>query len=120
MNPNKLTSSVDIEDLALELGGKVTHEDGRVFNAGGRAGATRLPKAAPTPAAAPAPAADNSSLILRQLVELLARPPQIPATPAVHIPAPQVVIQPAAKVSWEFEFKRNPDGSIKSITANPK
>jgi len=40
--------------------------------------------------------------------------------PELSIPAPQVIIQPAARCSWVFEFERNRDGSIKSITATPK
>jgi hypothetical protein len=39
--------------------------------------------------------------------------------PQLSIPAPQVIIQPAARCSWVFEFERNRDGSIKSITAKP-
>ena len=44
------------------------------------------------------------------------------ASPAVEVPPAQVIVQPApqqARCSWKFEFERNADGTIKSITANP-
>lgn len=116
-----LATAGDLEDLALELGASVQHHDGRVFNAAQRSGAQRLPArpvnavrsepVAPTLPAEPAPQAE----LLRLLTEMLARP----ATEAPAALPAQVIVQPAARTSWEFEFKRNTDGTIRSIVANP-
>lgn len=46
----------------------------------------------------------------------------VPPAQPPEIPPAQVVVQPPAaqpRCSWKFEFERNPDGTIKSITANP-
>jgi hypothetical protein len=117
-----LATDGDLEDLALELGASVQHDDGRVFNAAQRSGVRRLPvrppnavRSEPVPAALPTEPAPQTEL-LRLLTEMLARPsPEIPAAP----PA-QVIVQTAARTGWEFAFKRNPDGTISSITATPK
>lgn len=67
--------------------------------------------------------------MLDLMEKLLTREPQSTAVPVVHVASPtvevppaQVVVQPApqqARCSWKFEFERNADGTIKSITANP-
>jgi len=115
----------DMEDLALELGSTVRRLDGSVFNSSGRAGVRRLPKP-PVPeiaAAPPAPVSDNTAL-LKVLQDMVAKmqPQAVPEIrmPEINVPAPQVVVQAAKKCSWEFEFNRNPDGTIKSIKATPK
>jgi hypothetical protein len=47
---------------------------------------------------------------------------EIPSIAIPQAPAAQVVVTPAQEAkpcSWDFVFTRNPDGSIKSIRANP-
>lgn len=44
------------------------------------------------------------------------------AAPNIDVPPAQVIVQPTVpqpRSSWKFEFERNADGTIKSITANP-
>lgn len=120
MSAAKESANTDLESLALRYGGRVEYSDGRVFNSGGRvAPVVRKPQ---LPAPAPPPAPDNTALI-QKLLEMLARPQPVAAQPApvIHVAPAQVVMPPAQPArSWNFTFVRNPDGSIKSITANPQ
>lgn len=123
----KLASSVDMEDLALELGASLTRADGLVFNASGRSGATRLPerpKVAPEPAPvvreAPRLSEADTTLLLNAITSKL----QLPEIklPEIVVPPAHVVVNPQAPhtpCSWEFEFVRNNDGSLKTIKAKP-
>lgn len=117
----RLTSLLDIEDLALESGSTIEYADGRKFNTGG-AQAVRRPRsveAAPAPAPAPPAPAPNDALV-KQLLGLLNRPvqvniPELP-TPNIVVNAPTApAVQPPAK--WVFEFERNPNGTIRTVTA---
>ena len=121
MTPLQLDSADDLESLALELGGSVTHKNGRVFNASGRSGAAKLPARSTTvaPPEPVAPPVDRNAELMAKVVELLARPAPAPPEP-LPMPAPSVVVQAAPRTSWEFAFRRNPDGTIASITATPK
>ena len=113
-------SPSDLEDLALELGAKLTRPDGSIFNVGGRSGVSRLAPPRLVPQAAPAEKPDANAELLAKVVELLSRPQPVAAAPEIVIPAPVVTVQAAPRVSWNFTFARNPDGTIKSITANPQ
>jgi hypothetical protein len=121
MDAPNLTSSLDPEDLALELGSTINRKDGTVFNAAGRAGAQRLRLASnaapPTPVTLPsvkhAVEQPDIASILKELVHKMQ--PVVQHAPA----APQVIVAPAPKTSWEFTFVRNKDGSIQSIKASP-
>lgn len=118
----RLTSLLDIEDLALESGSTIEYADGRKFNTGG-AQAVRRPRSVEAAPPAPAPVspapAPNDALV-KQLLGLLNRPVQVSIP---ELPAPNVVVntptapvaQPPAK--WVFEFERNSNGTIRSITA---
>ena len=124
MNSAIQFSPVDLEDLALELGASVKRPDGSMFNAGGRAGATRLPRQSAAPVVAPVPPPSlpsNDGLLMQKLVEVLAQmkqPAPSVAAPTVNIPAPVVTVQqPQRVLDWTFTFERNPDGTIKSIRA---
>lgn len=118
--PNILPS--DLEDLALEMGAKVTRPDGSVFNARGRSGVIRLPESKPAalvPQGAPAPPVGGED-ILAKVVELLSRPAPVQEQPApvIHVPPTQVVVQPQQRVlDWTFTFERDTTGAIKSIRA---
>lgn len=52
---------------------------------------------------------------LAPLLERLSKQP----APVVNVPAaaPTVHVHHAAPKSWRFEFERNPDGSVRAITA---
>ena len=113
-----------LEDMVLEHGGTLNRADGSVFNASGSPAGYRLPKRGTAKAETasqplPAPAADSSALanVLADLVSKIQ--PQQQVAPVVNVPEPTVVFQPAAKVSWRFEFERNPDKTLKAITATP-
>lgn len=131
MTVHKLSTLSNLEDLALELGASVRYEDGRVFNSSARSGVRRLPAQppAPTPAPAPVPVAvtpkeDSHAALLQKVVELLARPQPTITLPEFKFPAPVAAPVPpavAAKpVVWRFDFERNYDGTLKSITAKPQ
>jgi hypothetical protein len=121
----QLSNYYDLEDLALETGGKVSYSDGRQFNTSGMK-ATRkpvesAPKAPPPPPVVETPKTDPATTeLLRQVVALLNRPVEVKLP---DMPAPQVVVNTpdapkAAPVTWSFEFERNPNGTIKRITAS--
>ena len=120
----RLNDLYDIEDLALETGATVEYANGRTFNTTGRQVVrTPKPKVAPTPAPAPVvpepPKSEVSVELLRQMIAVLNRPIDVRLPEA---PAPQVTVAaaPAPKpTSWSFEFERNPNGTIKRITATP-
>lgn len=126
MNTKQATS---VEDLALDLGARVLYPDGKVFNAAGRSGVSRLP--APRAVAhdtAPAPPVSNVEQVLQKLTELLAqKTAPMEAPPAARMPdivippaaAPTIVVQKAAPCSWSFDFERNKDGTLKRVVANP-
>jgi hypothetical protein len=120
----QLSNYYNLEDLALETGGKVSYSDGRQFNTSGIK-ATRKP-AEPVPKAPPAPTPElpktdpATTELLRQIVGLLNRPVEVKLP---DMPAPQVTVNTpdvpkAAPVTWAFEFERNPNGTIKRITAS--
>jgi hypothetical protein len=122
---SKLKLTHPLEDLALDLGARVDYADGKVFNTSGRAGAARLVH--PKPDAAPAASTSNEQL-LQAITKLLEqRPLQNPAPVDVRLPeivlpphpAPTVVVEKAAPVSWSFEFERNANGTLKRIVAKP-
>lgn len=101
----------DLLDLALELGGTLRTDDGRVFNSEGRVGARQV-----------RPKQDPQERMLQLLVEQLKTPPQVHTT--VNVPEaapPSVVVEnKASAVSWTFDFERNADGTIKRIRATPE
>lgn len=121
----RLGDLYDLKDLALETGATVEYANGRTFNTTGRQ-AVRAAKPKATPAPTPAPVAqpeppkpDVSAELMRQMIAILNRPVDVRLP---EMPAPQVTVAaaPAAKpVSWAFEFERNPNGTIKRITATP-
>lgn len=96
-------SSSSLEDLALELGGTLRYDSGKVFNSAGRAGVTRLPKRPAIEAPPQQPQQpDRTAEILSRIVTLLERPQPTPEPAA----PPTVVVQPpppAPKRAWEFE-----------------
>lgn len=71
----------------------------------------------------------RDSKMLDLMEKLLTSQPAQQNQPVIHVAAPnidvppaQVVVQPSpapARCAWRFEFERNEDGTIKSITANP-
>jgi hypothetical protein len=113
-----------LEDLSLELGASIHRPNGSVFNSSGAKGGYRLPKRQPvsdvperiTP---PVTAEGNAALakVLAEFVDKINIP--APSAPVVNVPEPSVVFQPTARVSWRFEFERNPDKTLKAITATP-
>lgn len=112
-----------LEDLVLEHGGTLVRQDGSVFNANGdpvgyRRPARKEPKPEPVQAA-PAPQALDVASLSKALVDAFGSANLNFHAPAVSVPEPQVVIQQAPKVSWRFEFERNPDKTIKAIVAKP-
>ena len=112
----------DIEDMALEAGATVEYADGRKFNTAG-VQAPRQKKVAPPPpppTPAPPPAPDANAALVKQLMALLNRPVQVslPELPAPNVVVnPPAVAAPRAPTKWVFEFERNSNGTIKSITA---
>lgn len=110
-----IRSSINVEDLALELGASVTREDGSIFNAARRSGASRLarvstPEAPAQPAPPPSPPPpDTNAELLQRVVELLARPP---VAPEVHLP----VAQAPAPRKWNFKV-HYVNGRLDSIEA---
>ena len=121
-------SILDLKELALETGATITSPDGKRFNTGGVTAkrsplpkpATAAPVAAPVPAPTPPVPVPDMSDILKQLIAMMNRPVEVKLPP---MPAPQVVVKEAqvqpvvAPRSWTFEFERNSNGTIKSITA---
>lgn len=116
-------ANIDHKALALRLGASIDYGDGRVFNASGR----KAPPARPAPAPAPVvqPPVDNGhEKLAAALQEMMSRlhvqqaAPQ-PA-PVVNVAPAQVVVNPQPRCSWDFDFIRNADGSIKTIKATPR
>jgi len=119
-------SILDLKELALETGATIASPDGKRFNTGGVVAKRHpLPKpaavaSAPAPVTAPAPAGPDLTDILKQLIAVMNRPVEVHIPP---MPAPQVVMKEAPAAApvprkWTFEFERNSNGTIKSITAN--
>lgn len=120
----RLSDVYNLEELALETGSTVEYASGRKFNTAGIQ-AKRPLKVAPTPAAAPPPPpapepkSELTAELMQQILSALNRPvevklPQMPA-PQVTVAAPATAQVP---VKWTFEFERNSNGTIKSITAS--
>lgn len=97
-----------LKRLSMELGATLELPGGKVFNSAGEKGFHSVAKPKPAPV-------DNTQKLLEQLILLAGKP-------ATAVPAPQVTVSVPEKkpVSWKFDFERNPDGTIKSITANPR
>lgn len=121
MPQTRIAPLYDLEDLALETGATIEYATGRRFNTAG-VQTKRQPKAAMAevkPETPLAPVSANDDLV-KQLLTLLNRPVQVSIP---ELPAPNVVVNsPAAAAAatpskWVFEFDRNPNGTIKSITA---
>jgi hypothetical protein len=113
-----------LEDLVLETGGTLHRGDGSVLNASGKPIGYRLPKKKAEPApVAPVqqdPYKAGNEALVNALADMVSKLHlQQPQAPVVNVPEPSVVIQPASKVSWRFEFERNPDKTIKAIIAKP-
>lgn len=118
-----LSSLYNLEDLALETGATVEYTDGRKFNTAGvqarrKPAAPVAAPAAPPPAPVAPPAPPANEALVKQLLELLNRPVQVSIpdlpTPQVTVNAPPAVRAPT---KWVFDFDRNPNGTIRSITA---
>ena len=102
----------DLEDFALEFGGTVDDETGRVYNSAGNRAVRHASKVAPDPD-------EPMRQLIAQVAELAKRPVQVSvAAPAVTVQSPKAIAH--KPTAWTFEFERNNDGTIKSITASPK
>lgn len=124
----RLSSQYRLEDLALKTGATVEYGDGRKFNTTKIRGrkVAKQQESEPSPPQEPIiPAAEPrqefTAEMFQQLLALLNRPVEVRLP---EIPAPQVTVatpeQPTSKqVSWSFEFERNPNGTIKRISATP-
>lgn len=102
----------DLDDFALEFGGTVENETGRVFNSAGIQAVRRVQKAAPDPV-------EPMRQLIAQVAELAKRPVQVSvAAPTVTVQSPKAIAH--KPTAWTFDFERHNDGTIKSITATPK
>jgi len=69
-------------------------------------------------ASAPQPVAAQDNTALIQALQDMVSKMQPQQAPEINLPAPVVTVQPAQRVlAWTFNFVRNPDGTIKTITA---
>jgi hypothetical protein len=113
------TSTVDIEDLALDLGATLEYATGGKFNSDGRIG-NRLPKQTQQPVSA------LTDKLLRSVLAKMAEPAQptqvtiTQAPPLAQPPTPQDAPAVQPRCAWVFSFERNADGTIKTLTATPQ
>ena len=103
-----------LKGIASELGAALELPGGKVFNAAGNKGSFGMSRAEKQPDHVKAQKDQNQ--LMRQMLDRMNVAPV-----AQHLPAPQVTVvqEKVAPTSWDFEFVRNPDGTLKSIKANP-